>query len=78
MNPSKAALRLPQSRRSEMIGPGTLPPFVPDMPNGSSRQKPTFSGRPAAITEEPKLGRFRLVSFWKLRIVKWTRKPPKF
>lgn len=32
---------------------------VPNMPIGSPRQKPTFSGRPAAVVEQPKLGRLR-------------------
>lgn len=33
------------------------------MRNGCSRQRPTFIGRPAAIVEQPKLGRFRTVNF---------------
>jgi len=40
--------------------------------------KPTFNVRPAGIPERQNQSRLRLVSFWKLRIVKRTRKPPKF
>lgn len=51
------------SQSKLMAGSGTLPPFAPDMANGSSRQKPIFSGRSAATVEQPKLVRFRTVGF---------------
>jgi hypothetical protein len=60
---SKLAIHSGAGSASQIARIGTLPPFVPDMPNGNFCPKPTFGDRPAAIAEEPKLGRLLPVRF---------------